>query len=89
MNFEWDETKRLANITRHGIDFLHAVEMFDGRAVLVMPSPYQAEDRHLATGLLDEQFVTVVYTIRADAIRIISARSARREERREYYANYA
>ena len=28
MEFEWDETKRLTNIEKHGVDFAEAIEMF-------------------------------------------------------------
>ena len=28
MRFEWDETKRAANLAKHGIDFVDALEMF-------------------------------------------------------------
>ncbi len=30
MDFEWDEAKRQANILKHGIDFVDAVEVFRG-----------------------------------------------------------
>jgi uncharacterized DUF497 family protein len=33
MDFEWDEGKRLANILKHGIDFVDAIEMFGSRII--------------------------------------------------------
>jgi uncharacterized DUF497 family protein len=28
MKIEWDEEKRLSNLVKHGVDFVHAREMF-------------------------------------------------------------
>lgn len=45
MRFEWDEAKRQANITKHGIDFVRVVAMFDGRPYLDRESPRRNERR--------------------------------------------
>jgi uncharacterized DUF497 family protein len=39
MRFEWDEQKRLLNIAKHGIDFLTASGIFDGRPRFDLDSP--------------------------------------------------
>jgi len=39
MDFEWDEAKRLANLEKHGVDFLRAQMLFDGRPVITAQSP--------------------------------------------------
>jgi len=31
--FEWDERKRLANLAKHGIDFVRAARIFDGPTI--------------------------------------------------------
>jgi hypothetical protein len=87
MPFEWDEAKRLGNIEKHGIDFIRAQRIFDG-PVLARQLPYQSEDRWIAIGLVDGREIAVVYTLRAEAIRIISARRARRDEREAYQASH-
>jgi uncharacterized DUF497 family protein len=84
IEFEWDEAKRLSNLAKHGIDFLRARLLFDGRPTLTVLSPFAGEDRWLTTGLLDSRIVTMVWTERAGVIRIISVRSARDAEKREY-----
>jgi len=33
MDYEWDEDKRQTNIVKHGIDFVAAVKIFDGRFI--------------------------------------------------------
>ena len=45
------------------------------------------EDRYLALGRVDGRVLTVVYTIRNDAIRIISARKANSREVNKYENN--
>jgi len=86
MNYEWDETKRLINIRKHGFDFRDAQDILE-EAHVVIPSRHDGpEPRQLAIGLLQGRFVTVIYTMREETFRIISMRSARDEERRRYEA---
>ena len=84
-DFEWDEVKNQANIAKHGIDFNHAKGIFDR---YVHPRDDDRIDygevRTIAYGMVDNDILTVVFTIRGDTLRIISARSARRDERRTY-----
>jgi uncharacterized protein len=89
MNFEWDEAKRVINLARHGIDFEKAIELFDGRPLLSVPGTYRDEVRHLAIGLLEGRLVAAVWTWRGEYIRLISVRSARHGERRNYHAHHA
>jgi uncharacterized protein len=90
MDFEWGEAKRLANILKHGIDFVDAIEMFSGRFIETEDRRRDyGERRHQAFGELDGRVTQVAYTWRNDRRRIISARRARRNERRAYYAGLA
>jgi len=88
VEFEWDEEKRQSNIAKHGIDFDRAATLFDGRDTVESESAYFDEPRWQTTGLVDERFMTVIWTRRGDAIRIISARRSRDGEKRKYYENY-
>jgi len=88
MWFEWDEQKRHSNLEKHGLDFIDAGRILQAPHVIV-PSVYAGqEERSLAIGVLKGRFVTVVYTIRSQAIRIISFRRARHEERQKYQELY-
>jgi uncharacterized protein len=40
MEFEWDEAKRLANLDKHGIDFVDIPEVFEGDIVTVEDDRY-------------------------------------------------
>jgi uncharacterized protein len=85
MNFEWDDQKRLSNIEKHGIDFVVARHIFDGRPRRDFASPRGGEYRVLSVGVLNGTAVAVAWTRRGvDTIRIISARRARREEEEKY-----
>jgi uncharacterized DUF497 family protein len=87
MHFEWDEQKRIANLEKHGLDFLDAVDVFETPHVVV-PSTHSSEQRFLAIGVIQGRFVTVVYTMRSGATRIISFRRSRYEERQKYHELY-
>jgi hypothetical protein len=84
--YEWDEDKRLLNIEKHGIDFVDAVELFEQERIYSYPSPRNEEERWVTVGLIGQQYVAVVWTERSDTIRVISARSARDAEKRQYRA---
>jgi uncharacterized DUF497 family protein len=81
---EWNEDKAESNLRKHGIDFDEAIEIFYGTSLL-RRSDRNAEERWLAIGETEGRVITVVFTWRGDAIRIISARRARTNERRAYY----
>jgi len=73
MQFEWDEAKDRANRAKHGIGFDRAVRVFEGDYVTAL------------IGVLDEVLiVSVIHTDRHGVTRIISARPAKRKERKFY-----
>jgi uncharacterized DUF497 family protein len=85
MRFEWDARKRLANIEKHGFDFIWARQLFDGRPRFDFASPRGREHRVASIGEIDGMVIAAIWTPRgADAVRIISVRRARREEERQY-----
>lgn len=88
MPFEWDEAKRESNIDKHGSDFNRALLLFDGRETVAVRSTFPGEERWQTTGIIDDRFITVIWTSREESIRIISARRARDGEKREYHKNY-
>lgn len=57
---EWDETKRLVNIQRRGLDFGDADLMFDGRPVTTAASQRNNEDRFISTAEINGKLYTVV-----------------------------
>ena len=83
VEFEWDENKRNATLLKHGIDFVRASRVFDD-FVLEWETSRSDEHRIAATGMVDRDYITVVYTWRGPRRRIITARSARTSERLNY-----
>jgi uncharacterized protein len=82
-SFEWDERKNELNIAKHRIDFEDAIAAFD-ESLILRRSDRGTEERWIAIGYSDDRLIAVVFTRRADVIRIISARRARKNEEREY-----
>ncbi|MGB7510523.1 MAG: BrnT family toxin [Pelodictyon phaeoclathratiforme] len=82
--FEWDEEKRLVNLEKHGLDFIDAQLLFDGRKTITAQSDYPVEARFLTIAIFDGRFHTVVWTWRGGTRRLISFRRARHGEERAY-----
>ena len=90
MKFEWDEAKRLANIRKHGIDFVDVPTIFELDTVTVIDDRFAYnETRYLTLGLLKSRVILVVHTESDDTIRIISARKATRYEEKTYFEQIA
>jgi len=86
MHFEWDEQKNRTNISKHGLDFADAWEIFVAPILTVLDDREDyGEDRWIGIGLLKSRVVVVIYTERGeDNIRIISLRKALTHERLRY-----
>jgi len=88
MKFTWDETKRQANLAKHGLDFMDASRVFDGPLVLFEDSRHDyGEQRMIGIGLLDFLVVLIVHVESDEEIRIISMRKADSNETDLYYQN--
>lgn len=84
--FEWDERKRGLNLHKHGLDFADADLVLEGDHLVLPTHPGTDGARFLAIGRIGPDYVTLVYTERDDAIRVISLRRARHGERRQHQA---
>lgn len=62
--FEWDENKRSANLAKHGLDFVAARQLFDGRPTVTIPSVNTSELRYLTIGRVDEKYCAAIWTWR-------------------------
>lgn len=81
--FEWNESKNEANLLKHGISFEDASDIFY-EPVILYPSDRNNEERWVAIGASEAILIAVIFTRRANVIRIISARRARKYEERAY-----
>jgi uncharacterized protein len=87
VEFEWDPEKAAANVKKHGVDFAEAMTIFGDPLELTIADPDHSEDerRFLSIGLsAGGRLLVVAYTERAARTRIINAREASGQERRNY-----
>ena len=83
MLFEWEERKRQANLAKHHIDFVDVKRIFD-EPVFESIEVRSGEERTVALGRIEGTEIVVVYAVRGERRRIISARRASRNERQSY-----
>jgi|HubBroStandDraft_6_1064221.scaffolds.fasta_scaffold550145_2 uncharacterized DUF497 family protein len=89
-SFEWDEIKRRQNLSKHGVDFLDVVSLFDGQVLEAVDDRRDyGETRIKCLGEVHGLIYVVIYTWRRENRRIISARKANVGEQRAYYARNA
>ena len=73
------------NLKKHEVSFADAVTVFTDDRDLTFDDSQPDEERHITLGMdALAQILVVVYTWRGDRIRIISARRATPNERRQY-----
>jgi uncharacterized protein len=85
MTYQWDKNKAAINLRKHGIDFADAVAVFSDDLAISTSDERFEEERFISIGLdALNRLLVVVYTWRGEEIRLISARSATRPERRQY-----
>ncbi len=83
--FQWDENKNQVNMGKHGISFERAALIFEGPILRFEDNRRgYGEIRYKCIGRIDGELFAVVFTPRNGVVRIISARRARRDERRNY-----
>lgn len=89
LRFEWDARKAAVNQREHGVSFVEARTVFLDENALLRPDEDHSEDedRFVPLGLSARLRTLVVchcYRQGDEVIRLISARKANSEERRQY-----
>lgn len=86
--FEWDNRKEKQNLKKHNVSFQEASTIFGDPLSLTIDDPLHSshdEQRYVTIGSsFRGKIVVVVHCDRGDKIRIISARTATRNERKTY-----
>jgi uncharacterized protein len=85
MEFEWDSKKARSNELKHGVTFEFATGVFDDTSRTERLNASLVEQRWATVGLVEGVETYVVYTVRDEAVRLITARRATRHEREEYW----
>ena len=82
--YEWNEAKRQANLSKHGLDFAD-MTAFDWNNAIEAMDDRHGEPRWVATGYIGDRLCVAVYAIgNQDSVRLISLRNATSAERRRY-----
>jgi len=84
LNF--DQKKAASNLKKHGVSFDEAASaLLDPMALVREDEDAKDELRFLLVGMSNKgHLLTVCYTLRVEVIRLISARLATKNERRQY-----
>jgi uncharacterized DUF497 family protein len=86
MHFTWDETKRRANLDKHGFDFVDASTVFEGPTFTFEDDRLAyGEQRFITLGLLRGRVVVIAHTEHDDEVRVISMREGTRRERSIFF----
>lgn len=87
LTFEWDPRKAANNVAKHGVSFDEAATVFAdplGRTVGDPRHSVGEERLVLLSNSHRQRLLAVMFTERGETIRLISARTATRLERRDY-----
>lgn len=86
IGFEWDSKKSKQNHAKHGLSFEEATKLWLDSNLLVLRSKRGAleEVRFLNVGKLEGKLWVAITALRAQSIRIISVRRARKNEVKLY-----
>lgn len=85
IEYEWDEAKRLTNLSEHKLDFGDAWRVYEAEDKVTYKSSYLHEERWIDLAEIEGMVLLLVYTMRGEAVRCISFRRARRGRERSLY----
>ncbi len=88
--FEWDPEKAKANLEKHDVSFDEAQTVFTNSLAKIFDDIMHSadEDREIIIGHSHQDRLLVIsFTERSETIRIISARQATKNERKDYEEN--
>jgi uncharacterized protein len=92
MEFDWDEEKAARNLKEHGVSFQTATTAFNDRCAIEFLDDREDYGEEPVILIGHDAFGTllfVVYTLREELHRLISARRATKNEQNEYYLQNA
>jgi uncharacterized DUF497 family protein len=87
VEFEWDPAKAAGNVKKHGVEFSEAMTVFGDPLEVTISDPDHSDDefRLISLGMsAGGRLLVVAYTERQGRMRIINAREATAQERKQY-----
>ena len=88
MQYEWDETKAVANLAKHGIDFTSSARALeDPRKIEMLDDRFDYNEERIQSLYMDRGTVLFIVTVMPEenVCRIISVRKATRHEQEQYF----
>ena len=85
--FQWDGGNREKNHLKYKVTNLESDEIFANEPIIIIEDPPHSvsEKRHMAWGRTNSnRKLTVIFTIRNQMVRVISARDMNKKERKFY-----
>lgn len=92
ISFEWDKGNTDKNWKKHKVSVKEIEEVFFNREVRIYPDikHLKLESRYLALGITNRnRRLTIIFIVRKEKIRVISARNQSKKERRLFNENQA
>ncbi|MDH5527898.1 MAG: BrnT family toxin [Nitrospirota bacterium] len=87
MELEWDEDKRRAVLTARGVDLADSESVLMDDRALTVEQRRGGETRHVTIGKGPTgRLLTVVWTVRGQRLRIVTAWKSNARERKQYEA---
>jgi len=87
LGFEWDEGNINKNEKKHKVSWKECEEIFNNKPLVILPDFLHSnvEKRFEALGRTnDNKQLVIIFTLRANFIRIISARLQNKKERKKF-----
>ncbi|MFT5207823.1 MAG: uncharacterized DUF497 family protein [Candidatus Omnitrophota bacterium] len=84
MEIEYDPKKSLSNLSKHGISFEDAKNLWSSQRLIVEANSSK-EKRFIAIGKINDKFYSCIHVVRKNSIRIISLRRSRKKEENLYH----
>lgn len=86
LDFEWDDAKAATNERKHSVTFRFATAVFLDPEVVIEDTTRDedGEQRRKAIGRVGEKLYAVIFTVKGDVYRLISARRTNPKEDRIY-----
>jgi len=85
--FDWDGWNKIKNLVKHQVENKECEDVFFNEPIIEYDRQHsQKEERYFAYGkTMTDRLLFIVFTIRRDKIRVISARDMERKERSDYH----
>ena len=86
--FEWDHGNIRKNWIRHQVSRIECEQLFFNKPLIVIDDPKHSkkEKRWYLLGQTDQgRYLFIVFTVRVNLIRVISARDMNKKERKQYH----